>query len=132
MIYSLPFAQLVRYLVYLKSPTSRLFHAGLWHKSPASAGVTYPAPTRALPVWMTRPSALAGCRVGAIRCRGFRRGVAQLGSALRSGRRGRGFESRHPDLDMTRSKAVPAISVRGSVGYRSAVTLREQLRPRLV
>jgi hypothetical protein len=25
------------------------------------------------------------------------RGVAQLGSALRSGRRGRGFESRHPD-----------------------------------
>lgn len=25
------------------------------------------------------------------------RGVAQPGSALRSGRRGRGFESRHPD-----------------------------------
>ena len=25
------------------------------------------------------------------------RGVAQLGSALRSGRRGRGFKSRHPD-----------------------------------
>ncbi len=25
------------------------------------------------------------------------RDVAQLGSALRSGRRGRGFESRHPD-----------------------------------
>jgi hypothetical protein len=42
-------------------------------------------------------SALASSRVGAIRCRGFKRGVAQLGSALRSGRRGRGFESRHPD-----------------------------------
>lgn len=26
------------------------------------------------------------------------RDVAQLGSALRSGRRGRGFESRHPDV----------------------------------
>ncbi len=34
---------------------------------------------------------------GAIGCRSFKRGVAQLGSALRSGRRGRGFESRHPD-----------------------------------
>jgi hypothetical protein len=42
-------------------------------------------------------STLASCRVGAIRCRGFTRGVAQLGSVLRSGRRGRGFESRHPD-----------------------------------
>ena len=40
---------------------------------------------------------LASDPVGAIRCRGFTRGVAQLGSALRSGRRGRGFESRHPD-----------------------------------
>ena len=28
------------------------------------------------------------------------RGVAQLGSALRSGRRGRGFKSRHPDASM--------------------------------
>ena len=28
---------------------------------------------------------------------GLHRGVAQLGSALRSGRRGRGFKSRHPD-----------------------------------
>lgn len=36
-------------------------------------------------------------RRGAIRCRGFTRGVAQLGSVLRSGRRGRGFKSRHPD-----------------------------------
>ena len=33
------------------------------------------------------------------------RGVAQLGSALRSGRRGRGFESRHPDkLDFSHSE----------------------------
>ena len=40
---------------------------------------------------------LARRQPGAIRCRGFTRGVAQLGSALRSGRRGRGFESRHPD-----------------------------------
>ena len=30
-------------------------------------------------------------------CSRGRRGVAQLGSALRSGRRGRGFKSRHPD-----------------------------------
>ena len=28
-----------------------------------------------------------------------RRGVAQFGSALRSGRRGRGFKSRHPDQE---------------------------------
>jgi hypothetical protein len=45
----------------------------------------------------TSRSALAIRRVSAIRCRGFKRGVAQLGSALRSGRRGRGFKSRHPD-----------------------------------
>ena len=46
---------------------------------------------------------LASPTAGAIRCRGFTRGVAQLGSALRSGRRGRGFESRHPDwlVEMT-------------------------------
>ena len=43
---------------------------------------------------------------GAIRCRGFTRGVAQLGSALRSGRRGRGFESRHPDSRRRRSEAL--------------------------
>lgn len=39
----------------------------------------------------------AGANPGAIRCRGFTRGVAQLGSVLRSGRRGRWFESSHPD-----------------------------------
>jgi hypothetical protein len=33
------------------------------------------------------------------------RGVAQLGSALRSGRRGRGFKSRHPDQCQCRSAA---------------------------
>jgi hypothetical protein len=63
-------------------PTPELFHAG------CGADRRY----------RRRRSALGGCEVGAIRCRGFNRGVAQLGSALRSGRRGRGFESRHPDL----------------------------------
>ena len=33
----------------------------------------------------------------------FRR-VAQLGRALRSGRRGRGFESRHADVDIGKKK----------------------------
>ncbi len=33
---------------------------------------------------------------------GPNRGVAQPGSALRSGRRGRGFESRHPDIKKTK------------------------------
>ena len=37
------------------------------------------------------------------------RGVAQLGSALRSGRRGRGFKSRHPDV-------IPAASF-GAAGF---------------
>ena len=36
-------------------------------------------------------------RPGSARLAGLHRGVAQLGSALRSGRRGRGFKSRHPD-----------------------------------
>ncbi len=48
----------------------------------------------AIGFWAVR---LGSYRGGAIRCRGFTRGVAQLGSVLRSGRRGRGFESRHPD-----------------------------------
>ena len=34
------------------------------------------------------------------------RAVAQFGSALRSGRRGRGFESRHPDSRHRRSRAL--------------------------
>ena len=38
-----------------------------------------------------------------------KRGVAQLGSALRSGRRGRGFESRHPD-SLVETTAGPLIS----------------------
>jgi hypothetical protein len=32
--------------------------------------------------------------------------VAQLGSALRSGRRGRGFKSRHPDSEMAGNSLV--------------------------
>ena len=46
---------------------------------------------------MPQSKRLASHPAGAIGCRGFTRGVAQLGSVLRSGRRGRGFESRHPD-----------------------------------
>ena len=38
-----------------------------------------------------------GLQSGSARLAQQHRGVAQLGSALRSGRRGRGFESRHPD-----------------------------------
>ena len=41
--------------------------------------------------------AVGTATVGSARLPGFQRGVAQLGSALRSGRRGRGFKSRHPD-----------------------------------
>jgi hypothetical protein len=60
--------------------------------------------TRRLPPQST----LAERRVFAIRCRGFKRGVAQLGSALRSGRRGRGFKSRHPDpCDVARHRNSP-------------------------
>jgi hypothetical protein len=57
-------------------------------------------------------SRLASPAAGAIRCRGFTRGVAQLGSALRSGRRGRGFESRHPDWRRCRSQALTGDSGR--------------------
>jgi hypothetical protein len=58
---------------------------------------------------------LAADLAGAIRCRGFTRGVAQLGSALRSGRRGRGFESRHPDCVVADQSRRP--SKRGSPVY---------------
>ena len=44
-------------------------------------------------------------RPGSARLAGLHRGVAQLGSALRSGRRGRGFKSRHPD---SKTAGVPA------------------------
>ena len=50
------------------------------------------SPTRAVRV----SAKLAEVRL-APRSRSGRRGVAQLGSALRSGRRGRGFKSGHPD-----------------------------------
>jgi hypothetical protein len=66
---------------------------------PNRAGYDLRAPPR-LRVWATPPSALADRAGGAIRCRGFKRGVAQLGSALRSGRRGRRFKSCHPDLKL--------------------------------
>jgi hypothetical protein len=58
---------------------------------------------------------LASGLVDAIRCRGFTRGVAQLGSALRSGRRGRGFESRHPD---SVNKALTRKTGQGLVLFR--------------
>ena len=61
--------------------------------------------------------------VAALVCRGaFRythgvantRGVAQLGSVLRSGRRGRGFKSRHPDRASTRgNRRFPTRCERG-------------------
>ena len=74
---------------------SRLFHAGKWRKPDGSCDLrSTDGCGRTTVAWQ---SPLAACRVGAIRCRGFTRGVAQLGSVLRSGRRGRGFESRHPD-----------------------------------
>ena len=38
------------------------------------------------------------------------RGVAQLGRALRSGRRGRGFKSRHPDQHSRAAVSVPTVS----------------------
>ncbi len=70
----------------------------------APRGSTPPAPQRR---WSNSSAAARGsspvaCGLAsgggrAIGCRGFKRGVAQLGSALRSGRRGRGFKSRHPD-----------------------------------
>src|SRR5262249_40730092 len=47
---------------------------------------------------------------GTSRRSGGRRGVAQLGSALRSGRRGRRFKSGHPDPGCCRSEARAVIS----------------------
>jgi Resolvase, N terminal domain len=116
------------------SPTSLVFHAELWRKSPGSADVTCAAPT-GLPVWITRPSALANRRVGAVRCRGFKRGVAQLGSALRSGRRGRGFESRHPDHESRSSSACLSslgnLLLRTQLGYARVSTGHQSLGQQL-
>src|ERR1700722_3147183 len=88
------------------TPTSRLFHAGVCCTSPRGTDVICPAVADCCcrPAWLPRQCSLAGCGGGAIRCRGFTRGVAQLGSALRSGRRGRGFESRHPDCVLAGSR----------------------------
>src|SRR6202035_502687 len=91
MIYPLP--SHIVLLAYRMALTSRLFHAGLWCKSLTRTDVIH----RALHRRSTWLSALAASRGSAIRSRGFTRGVAQLGSALPSGRRGRGVESRHPD-----------------------------------
>ena len=56
------------------------------------------------------------------------RGVAQLGSALRSGRRGRGFKSRHPD----RSAAGTLVSRRFSSTPRPSASPRARDRPRAI
>ncbi len=51
-----------------------------------------------------------------------RRGVAQLGSALRSGRRGRRFKSYHPDsAGLMASASAGAISVYGAVQLRPVI-----------
>ncbi len=55
----------------------------------------------------------AGCRMEGIDC-SSPRGVAQLGSALALGARGRGFKSRHPD-SLQRGAGAP-----GTVGERDA------------
>ena len=48
------------------------------------------------------------------------RGVAQLGSALRSGRRGRGFESRHPDAGREQRELAHSAEAKDGVEARSA------------
>ena len=53
--------------------------------------------------------------------------MAQLGSALRSGRRGRGFESRHPDTD--RRRWTRSIHSSGSIFSCAAVTYCESTLP---
>ena len=54
-----------------------------------------------------------------------RRDVAQLGRALRSGRRGRGFESRHPDHPTHRRQALGGLpfSVPGTAGTCSTALM---------
>ena len=47
------------------------------------------------------------------------RGVAQFGSALRSGRRGRGFKSRHPDDEETHELAHEVFDEEGVVGRQA-------------
>ena len=101
--------------------TSRLFHAGVCCKSPTRTDVIHAAVANCCcrPAWLPRQCSLAGCGAGAIRCRGFTRGVAQLGSALRSGRRGRGFESRHPDNVLAVSRpSMPATQIAAAYPVR--------------
>ena len=47
------------------------------------------------------------------------RGVAQFGSALRSGRRGRGFKSRHPDDEKTHELAHEVFEEEGVAGRQA-------------
>ena len=56
---------------------------------------------------------------------GFR-GVAQFGRALRSGRRGRGFKSRH--LDQHQSSQIRGFSVCGLFSFLLILPLREIFR----
>jgi hypothetical protein len=74
-------------------------------------------------------SRLASPTAGAIRCRGFTRGVAQLGSALRSGRRGRGFESRHPDCVICQARCAHAEPARPSSSWNTQRTGCQYRRP---
>ena len=109
------------------APTSRLFHAGPCCKSPTGTDVICAAVADRCdwPAWLPSQCALAGCRGGAIRCRGFTRGVAQLGSALRSGRRGRGFESRHPDCVLAGSRPnKPAMQIAAAYPVRFPLQFR--------
>ena len=56
------------------------------------------------------------------------RGVAQLGSALRSGRRGRGFKSRHPDDEKTHELAHEVFEKEGVRGRQAEYPDDEDVR----
>ena len=56
------------------------------------------------------------------------RGVAQFGSALRSGRRGRGFKSRHPDDEKTHELAHEVFEEEGVAGRQAEYPDDEDVR----
>ena len=56
------------------------------------------------------------------------RGVAQFGSALRSGRRGRGFKSRHPDDEKTHELAHEIFEEEGVRGRQAEYPDDEDVR----
>ena len=56
------------------------------------------------------------------------RGVAQFGSALRSGRRGRGFKSRHPDDEDVRELARETSEEEGVAGRQAEYPDDEDVR----